>query len=159
MGVEISEGFAEEMSKIIRNDGDFFSLGKGLYYFNMLEKLKVLYQQEYSATTAFWVQTFDKVMVLLPSMMRVNAEYAQECIKICRTLYTLVCGELLCDEKLRLRNTLEIMCMVSNPEPSLYGAVLGLLYGYDTAYREKIKSVLNGYLTGGAEIRQQGTVF
>lgn len=159
MGVDISEGFAVKMDDIIINDGDFFSLGRGLYYFNMLEKLRTLYQQDYVSTAAFLVRTFDKVMTILPSMITVNAEHAQECIKICKTLYTLVCGDILGSEKQRLLDTLIMMCDAKNPEPSLYGAVLGLLYGYDTVYKTKIKQALNGYLTGSAETRQQGAVF
>ena len=46
-----------------------------------------------------------------------------------------------------------------NPEPSLYGAVLGLLYGSDNAYKEDIKQALNAYMTGSEEIKKQGAVF
>ncbi len=58
-----------------------------------------------------------------------------------------------------LFDTFRTMIEKENPEPSLYGAVLGLLYGSNNSYKEDIKDALNSYLTGSEEIKKQGAVF
>lgn len=159
MGIDVSEKFAEKMDEIIINDGDFFSLGKGIYYFNMLDSLKKLYNSEQASTKYFLTKCFNKIVVMLPSMMNVNSEHSQECIKICKTLYSLVSGDVLKEERNRLIETFKTMCSVKKPEPALYGAVLGLLYGNDLSYKTEINHALNGYLTGSEEMHRQGAVF
>lgn len=159
MGIDVSEKFAEKMDEIIINDGDFFSLGKGIYYFNMLDSLKKLYDSEQVSTKYFLTKCFNKIAVMLPSMMNVNSEHSQECIKICKTLYGLVSGDILKEEHDRLFETFKTMCSAKNPEPALYGAVLGLLYGNDLSYKTEINNALNGYLTGSEEMHRQGAVF
>ena len=159
MGIDISEKFEVKLDEIIINDGDFFSLGKGLYYFNMLDTLKKMYNAKGIVTEYFLEKCFNKIIIMLPSMMDVNAEYANECIKICRMMYNLVTGDVLHKEYDTLFDAFRLMIEKDDPEPSLYGAVLGLLYGSENAYKENIRQALNGYLTGSEEIKKQGAVF
>ena len=159
MGIGITDEFAVKTDEIIINDGDFFSLGKGLYYFNMLDTLKKMYNAEGIVTEYFLEKCFQKILIMLPSMMNVDSDHANECIKICRMMYNLVTGEVLNGEYENLFDTFRTMVENENPEPSLYGAVLGLLYGSDNAYKEDIKQALNAYMTGSEEIKKQGAVF
>lgn len=159
MGIDISEKFSEKMNDIIIKDGDFFSVGKAVYYFNMLNSLKKLYDSENLTTEYFLTRCFQKIIIMLPSMINVNAEYSQECIKICKLLYNLVSDSILQNEYITLFDTFKIMIEKDNPEPALYGAILGLLYGSDISYKSHISSALNGYLTGSNEMRKKGAVF
>ena len=159
MGIEITDEFAVKTDEIIINDGDFFSLGKGLYYFNMLDTLKKMYNAEGIVTEYFLEKCFQKILIMLPSMMNVDSDHADECIKICRMMYNLVRGDVLSGEYENLFDTFRTMIEKGNPEPSLYGAVLGLLYGSDNSYKEDIKHALNSYLTGSEEIKKQGAIF
>ena len=159
MGIGVTNEFAVKTDEIIINDGDFFSLGKGLYYFNMLDTLKKMYNAEGIVTEYFLEKCFQKIMIMLPSMMNVSSDHADECIKICRMMYNLVRGEVLNGEYENLFDTFRTMIEKENPEPSLYGAVLGLLYGSNNSYKEDIKDALNSYLTGSEEIKKQGAVF
>ena len=159
MGIGITDEFAVKTDEIIINDGDFFSLGKGLYYFNMLDTLKKMYNAEGIVTEYFLEKCFQKILIMLPSMMNVDSDHADECIKICRMMYNLVRGDVLNGEYENLFDTFRTMIEKENPEPSLYGAVLGLLYGSNNGYKEDIKHALNAYLTGSEEIKKQGAVF
>ena len=159
MGIGISDKFEAKLDEIIINDGDFFSLGKGLYYFNMLDTLKKMYNAQGIVTEYFLEKCFNKLIIMLPSMMNVDSDHANECIKICRMMYNLVTGNVLNGQYETLFDTFKDMIEKENPEPSLYGAVLGLLYGSDNMYKENIKQALNAYLTGSEEIKKQGAVF
>jgi len=159
MGIGISDKFEAKLDEIIINDGDFFSLGKGLYYFNMLDTLKKMYNAKGIVTEYFLEKCFQKIIIMLPSMMNVDSDHANECIKICRMMYNLVTGDILNGEYGTLFDTFRDMTEKENPEPSLYGAVLGLLYGSDNVYKENIKQALNAYLTGSETIKKQGAVF
>lgn len=159
MGIDVSEKFSEKMEDIIVGDGDFFSIGKGIYYFNMLKMLRNLYHSKQAAGEQFLDKCFQKILMMLPSMVHIKAERSEECIKICKMLYQLVSNNSLNREYLELFEAFEAMILDSNPEPALYGAILGLLYGKDVSYKSKISHALNGYLTGSEEMHQQGAVF
>lgn len=159
MGIDISEEAVRKMEDIIIKDGDFFSISKGIYYFDMLDSLKTLYQIEYITTQCFLRKCFEKIIIMLPSMIHVSAEYSQECIKTCKMLYHLVSRDKSTKEYETLFDAFQSMILANDPEPALYGAILGLLYGKDTLYRTKIRDVLNGYLSGSKDRRSQGAVF
>ena len=159
MDIDISAEFAEHMNDIIINDGDFFSIGKAIYYFNMLISLKKLYGIDNSESEYFLEKCFSRIVVMLPSIININFDRAEECIKICRILYNLSCKGILSDRFSELIQAFKDMIEKDNPEPALYGAVLGLLYGYDTSYKSEISNALFGYLTGSDELKKQGAVF
>ncbi len=159
MGIDISDGFSERMNDIIIQDGDFFSVGKAVYYFNMVCSLKKLYGVDSQSSEYFLKKCFQKIIIMLPSMMNVNSDYSQECIKICKMLYNIVSENILSDQYEVLIETFKTMSQANNPEPALYGAVLGLLYGSDVSYKLRINNAFNGYLTGTEEMRKQGAMF
>lgn len=159
MGIDVTENFADKMNDIIINDGDFFSIGKGIYYFNMLHSLGKMYRAEKPSTEYFLVKCFQKIIVMLPSMINVQTEYSDECIQICKMLYNLVSDDVLNSSREILTDTYQTMTESDHPEPVLYGALLGLLYGTDSSYKTKIKYAFEGYLKGTPEMQKQGAVF
>lgn len=159
MGIDISVDFASNMNNIIINDGDFFSIGKAIYYFNTLNSLKKMYNSTKFESEYFLEKCFNKIIIMLPSMINVNSEYSSECIKICKILYNLVSNDLFKDKADVLIQAFVSMIDKDNPEPALYGAVLGLLYGNNVDYKKNINNALYGYLTGSEDLRKKGAVF
>lgn len=160
MGLNTTEGFADKMEDIIISDGDFFSVGQGVYYFNMLHSLYELYRSENHNADHFLRKCFYKACSMLPDMIHVNEEKADECIRICRLLYSLVTGTLICDEFEMLKDVFISMINMNDPEPSVYGAVLGLLYGMDSStFKPEIRIAVQAYLSGSKEIQKKGAVF
>lgn len=159
MGIDVSEEFAVHMNEIIINDGDFFSIGKAIYYFNMIISLKKMYGVDNSESEYFLEKCFNKIVIMLPSIINISSDKSDECVKICRILYNLVSEGTLSDRFSELIQAFKSMCEKENPEPTVYGAVLGLLYGNDMSYKEEINNSLCGYLTGSDELKKQGAVF
>lgn len=159
MGIDVSGEAVQKIENIIINDGDFFSIGKGIYYFDMLDSLKTLYQINHTTAEYFLRKCFQKIIVMLPAMIHISTEYSQECIKICKILYNLASKEKGNKEYEPLFVAFQNMILAKDPEPALYGAILGLLYGKDALYREKISGALKGYLSGSEEMHSQGAVF
>ena len=159
MGINTTEKFSDRMEYIIISDGDFFSIGQGIYYFNMLERLAELYKRDEHNSEYFLKKCFYKAVSMLPDMINVTEERSEECIRICRLLYSLVSGSLLSDEAELLKESFVSMTKKADPEPSVYGAVLGLLYGSDSNYKKEISSAVRAYLSGSKEIQKQGAAF
>lgn len=159
MGINTTDGFSERMEDIIIADGDFFSVGQALYYFNMLGTLQELYSADGSGAAFFLKKCFYKAVSMLPNMINVIPERADECIRICRLMYSLVNGTLSSDESEILRDTFAVMIGRPDPEPSVFGAVLGLLYGFDSSYKADIRQSMQAYLSGSKEMQKQGAVF
>ena len=159
MGLHITDGFFDKMKDIITNDGDFFSVGQGCYYFNMLDSLYELYRIENDSADCFLQSCFYKAVSMLPAMMNVSEDRAGECIRICRMLYSLVIGKIRHDEYEILLEAFVAMTRRPDPEPSVYGAVLGLLYGMDSSYKREIKIAAQAYLSGSKNMQKQGAVF
>ncbi len=159
MGIDTMAGFAEKADDIIVSDGDFFSVGQGIYYFNMLHSLHELYNTENRNADYFLRKCFYKAVSMLPNMINVTDDKANECIKICRQLYSLVTGKILSDEYETLKEAFISMIQKPDPEPSVYGAVLGLLYGIDNEFKNDISMVMREYLSGSKEMQKQGSIF
>ena len=159
MGINTADGFTSRMDDIIVSDGDFFSVGQGLYYFNMLYSLRRLYLSDTNDVEQFIRKCFCRAVTMIPGMADVNEDRADECIRISRLLYSLVSDGILSDEADMLIDAFIALTEHKDPEPSLYGAVSGLLYGRDSSYKNEIRSTVQKYLSGSGEIRKQGAAF
>lgn len=160
MGLSTTEGFADQMENIILSDGDFFSIGQGLYYFQMLYGLQELYDVSRQETDSFLQSCFLRAVVMLPSMIHVTDDRAEECIRLCRLLYSLSTGgRLPAEYSEMLQDAFVRMIQQKDPCPSVCGAVLGLLYGSDSAFRQDIRQSVQGYLSGTKELQKQGAAF
>lgn len=158
MGIMLSKQDAVLIEEILTNDGDFFSLGHGLYYFDMLYTLRNLYHFEDEENLKYLEQCFSKLIALLPSMGAVQTEQAQDCIKICKLLYG-VAGRMLAHRREELKSAFVTLTEREQKEPSVYGAVMGLLYAMDEAYLSDAESAMQGYLKGSAMMKKQGASY
>ncbi len=158
MGITLPPQDTALMEEILVNDGDFFSIGKGLYYFDMLHSLRSLYGFSDDATLRYLTQCFGKLLAMLPSMGNVQAEQADACIEICRLLYG-VTGRLLPHRRAELVLALETLAQRDAKEPSVYGAACGLLYAMDSRRRTMAETAMCGYLRGTLTMQKQGALF
>ncbi len=166
MGLSATDGFSDRMEDILLSDGDFFSLGQGLYYFQMLHGLQVLYDESCQETDRFLQSCFLRAVVMLPAMIHVTDDRADECIRLCRLLFSLISGEedtsgihLPPEYGEMLRDAFIRMTQAQDPCPSVCGAVLGLLYGGDSSFRQPIRQMVAAYLSGTKELQKQGAAF
>lgn len=158
MGITLPPEDAALMEQILVGDGDFFSIGKGLYYFDMLHSLRRLYDFSDDAAVRCIALCFGKLITLLPTMGDVPPERAQECITIFRVLYG-VTGRVLPERQEEFRLALLTLTERAEKEPSVFGAASGLLYAMDGAFRTQAESAMCGYLRGSLPMQKQGALF
>ncbi len=158
MGITLSPEDILFMEKVLSDDGDFFSLGKGLYYFDMLHELRSLYHVQDDAIFIYMEQCFSKLIALLPSMGAVQPEQAQECIHICKLLYN-VSGRVFPERQEELKSALQTLSEREQKEPSVFGAVMGLLYALDGNYLQAAEQAMQSYLQGIPSIQKQGAFY
>ncbi len=158
--LEQQQGIGAHVKEALVSDGDFFSLTAGFMDLKMLYELQELYQVEDRVELEELLEIcFGKIIQLLPSMAGVPQERQQECMECCRELYQMTGHR----HFNRLRPVLmEAMIRLSEREkiqPGLYGAVLGLLYGWDGRYSIHIQEAACGYLKGSGEMRMRSAAF
>lgn len=159
MGIDVNERFAGKMTELIVNDGDFFSVGRAVRYFSMLKNLSGMYSKDMQLAQDFLMMCFNKSVIMLPSMTKVGEEYSFECIKICKQLYDLTVNDFTHDEYVLLIDVFRKMTEKDNVNPSVCGAVMGLLYAGDQNFRRKIAETFSGFMSGTPEVRKNGALF
>lgn len=159
MGLDMGESFDAHLKEIINEDSDFFSLGKGIYYFSMLLELRELYSCEGYDTSEYMKNSYHKLIIMLPSMASIGEDREQEAMDICKTLSSIATEPVLIEERKLLTEAFESLLKKEKKNPALQGTVLGLLYGSNKKYKKAIDSALEGYLKGTLEIRKQGAKF
>lgn len=159
MGISAAERFTERMDDIIISDGDFFSVGKAVYYFNMLCSLHKLYGLNKTMSGYFLKKCFQKILIMLPSMIGVSEDRSAECIKICKLLYNIASDNMFVSEYSELIRRFRFMAESDAPEPALLGCITGLIYGSDPSYKSRIEAIINGYLSGTELQRKSGASF
>lgn len=158
MGIPLQQSELELIDEILTLDGDFFSVGKGLRYFETLNSLQQLYDFADGSSLDYIRQCFEKLIISLPSMAGVTADRADEVISILKSMYG-IAGNILTEELPVFEQTLAAMTQANDKEPSVYGAVSGLLYAMDSARRSDAEIAMRGYLMGTLEIKKQGAEF
>lgn len=158
--LEEQQGMGAHVRETLVADGDFFSLTSGFSDLKMLYELQELYQVEAHVELEGLLELcFGKIVQLLPSMAGVPEERQQECMECCRELYQMTGHKKF--EQLR-PVLMEAMMRLSERkkiQPGLYGAVLGLLYGWDGRYNVRIQEAAYGYLKGSGEMRMKSAAF
>lgn len=155
MGIPLDMQEQRRIDEILSTDGDVFSVGRGLRSFETLHSLNALYGAEDSSSLSCLTRCFDKLISAMPSMAAVPPDNADDCISVLRTMYGLTAGAL--PEKRELfRSALLNMESVRNKEPSVHGAVMGLLYAMEPERRENAEQAMLGYLRGSGAIRKKG---
>lgn len=158
MGIPLQQSEIDLIDAILNSDGDFFSVGKGLRYFEMLNSLQQLYDFPDSSSLDYIRRCFEKLIISLPSMTSVTEDRADEVISVLKTMYG-IAGNILSDEMEVFEQTLTAMTFAKDKEASVYGAVSGLLYAIDSGKRSDAETAMRGYLMGTLEIKKQGAEF
>lgn len=158
MGIKLQQSELDLIDSVLNTDGDFFSVGNGLRYFEMLNSLQQLYDFSDGSSLNYIKRCFEKLIVSLPSMANVAEERADDVISILKTMYGIV-GNVMPEETETFEQTLTVMTEADNKEPSVYGAVSGLLYAMDSEKRSDAETAMRGYLMGTASIKKQGADF
>lgn len=148
------------IKKVLAEDGDFFSLTEGFSHLKRLYELRELYQVKNGDELQDMIAVcFQKILQLLPSVAQVPKEQLPACMQACLSLYQMTGKRsfakyrtLLMDAYLRLLDKKEV-------QPELEGTVMGLLYGYDHTYEERIMQTAAGYLQGTDEMQMKSASF
>lgn len=158
MGIPLNQSETDLIDAILNSDGDFFSVGNGLRYFEMLNSLQQLYDFSDTSSLDYIKRCFEKLIISLPSMVCVSADRADEVISVLKTMYG-IAGNILSEEMEVFSQTLTAMTLANDKEASVYGAVSGLLYAIDSEKRSDAETAMRGYLMGTLEIKKQGAEF
>lgn len=158
--LEEQAGMGAHVREVLAEDGDFFSLVEGFSHLRMLYELQELYQVDDSAELEDLIGIcFQKIVQLLPSMAQVKDEQLKLCMESCLSLYQITGKQKFFQFRQILLEAFERLLGKNNIQPGLEGAVLGLLYGYDSNYEEQIQKTASGYLQGTEDMRMKSAVF
>lgn len=158
--LEEQAGMEEHVKEVLAEDGDFFSLAEGFSHLKMLYELKELYQVEDSSKLQELLAIcFQKIVQLLPSMAQVKEEQMQKCMESCLSLYQMTGKKGFEHFHPVLMNSFKRLLERDHVQPGLEGAVLGLLYGYDSRYDDRIQETAAGYLQGTDDMQMNSAAF
>jgi len=160
-------GFLEEQAKmgahvkeVLLEDGDFFSLTEGFSHLRMLYELQELYQVEDSLELSELINlSFQKTVQLLPSMAQVKKEQENACMESCLSLYQMTGKKGFTHFRPVLLEAMELLLEKKEIQPGLEGAVLGILYGYESGWGERIRETAAGYLKGTEKEQMKSASF
>lgn len=159
----LSEEQAEmgaHLAEVLAADGDFFSLAKGFSQLLMLLELQDLYQvRDALNLDKMTEQCFQKIIQLLPSMGQVGEDRQQECMESLRLLYQAAGRNNAGERKPILMEALKGLLERGSVNPGVEGTVLGLLYGYDGSFGDRITKTAKGYIQGSGEMLSKSAVF
>lgn len=158
--LEEQEGMGAHIREVVAADGDFFSLTEGFSHLRMLYELQELYEVEDSLELEDLISVcFQKIIQLLPSMAQVKEEQQQSCMESCLSLYQITGMRSFSHFRQVLLEAFERLLGQPEVQPGLEGTVLGLLYGYDSSYDERIQRTAAGYLQGTEEMQMKSAAF
>ena len=156
-GIELPE-VSSSINRVLSGDGDLLSIGKGLYYFDMLYNLSRLYGYDSSASFSYLESCFDRLSDSLTELINVPDEQAGECIDILKRLYGL-CDTLFSDRRDTLYAALCEMSQARDKNPAVLGAVMGLMYAFESKNQYIAEDAMRGYLGGSVEVKKQGAKY
>lgn len=157
MGIGI-EDEKKLLTDIVTADGDFFSVGEGMRFFEMLCRLRELYGYEDESAEMLVGLCFSKLISSLPSMAGLPSERADACIRIMKHMLELT-DTLLRDRADELETALRLLISAPDKQPAVYGAAIGLMCRFDSSMRSAAEQALRGYLCGSPEIIRKGAEY
>ena len=167
--LEEQAGMGEHIREVLLTDGDFFSLTEGFSHLKMLFELQELYQVEDSLELGGLLAiSFRKILQLLPSMAQVKEEQETACMESCLSLYQMTGKKGFTHFRQGLMEAMELLLKKNSQgnhprereiQPGIEGAVLGILYGYESGYGERIKETAAGYLKGTEKKQMKSAAF
>ncbi len=159
MGIPISDE-RQLLTERTAADGDFFSVGGGMRYFETLHRLRELYGYGYEDESAEELigLCFSKLIAMLPTMANLPKEAADGCIKVMKHMSALT-DSILRSRAGELETALRLMVSAPDRQPAVYGAAMGLLCRFDDSFRVEAERALGGYLRGAPEVMKQGAEY
>ena len=157
MGISI-EDEQRLLTDIVTGDGDFFSVGEGMRFFETLYRLRELYDYEDESAEKLMGLCFSKLISALPSMAALPSDRADACIRIMKHMLELT-DTLLRDRANELEKALRLLTEADDKQPAVYGAAIGLLCRFDCGMRVTAEKALRGYLRGSPEVVKLGAEY
>lgn len=161
MGIgDVADALAGRMDELLIADGDFASLCAACDALNTLEE----WHSQYGETGTYDYSTllrrcFARVLQMLPSQNRVDDRTVHDVQRACMLIYQVTGRENFADQRPALLRAFELLIGQIPIHPALHGAVLGLLYGSDPAWKASIDACVRGYLQGTRGMMLQSAAF
>lgn len=161
MGIgDVSDHLASHMDRLLLSDGDFTSLCQACASLSTLEEWQVQYDEPGSYDyPALLRRCFARVLQLLPGMHTVDDHGVLEVQQACILLYQVTGRETFTALRPPLMEAFERLARRDPIHPALHGAVLGLLYGGNPAWKEAIDRAVLGYLRGTRNMMLRSAAF
>lgn len=157
---EISDSMIDRMHALLVSDGDFSSLCDACISLNDLRQWQIAYDQQNSEEyDELLGQCFMRVMQLLPSMYCVDQRSVKKVQNSCMMIYQITEQDTFAQYRRKLLDAFEVLSRHNPIQPALHGTVLGLLYGADPDWKQKIDLVITGYLKGTRGMMLQSAEF
>lgn len=158
--LEEQRGLYPHVRQVLAEDGDYFSLAGCFSHLQMLYEVQTLYETDVRLELEELIGIcFQKLVQLLPSMAQVPKEQLTDCMKSFLDLYQLTGRAHFSHGRPMLTEAFLRLLEQKDVQPGLEGTALGLLYGADQRYEERIRRTAAGYLKGTEERRLQSAVF
>lgn len=161
MGIgDVADSLAGRMDQLLLSDGDFASLCAACSKLSTLEQWQSQYDERGSYDyPALLRRCFARVLQILPSMNTVDDRGVTGVQQACMLIYQVTQRSAFADQRPALLNAFEVLISQNPIHPGLHGAVLGLLYGADPAWKGAIDRVVRGYLRGTRGMMLQSANF
>ena len=150
MGIgDVADEMAGQLEDLLITDGDFASLCEAFAALSTLEEWQGQYGEEGTYDyPALLDRCFGRVVQLLPAMHAVDDQGVHAVQQACMLLYQVTGRESFADRRPALAEAFARLVRRDPIHPALHGAVLGLLYGCDPAWKGEIDGTIRGYLRG-----------
>ncbi len=140
---------ASRMDQLLVTDGEFASLCGACASLSTLEEWQVQYGEQGGYDyPALLRRCFGRVLQLLPRMNSVDDHGVRKVQQACMLLYQVTGRETFAVLRPPLIEAFQRLVGQNPIHPALHGAVLGLLYGDDSRWKEKIDKIAESYLRG-----------
>lgn len=161
MGIgDTADALAGRMDELLITDGDFASLCAACISLNTLEEWHHQYGESGTYDyPALLRRCFARVMQMLPAQNRVDDRHVHGVQQACMLIYQVTGRENFAAQREPLLRAFELLIQQNPIHPGLHGAVLGLLYGNDPAWKSAIDGVIRGYLKGTPGMMRQSASF
>ena len=161
MGIgDVSDALAGRLDELLIQDGDFASLCAACASLNTLDEWQTQYGERGTYDyPALLRRCFGRVLQLLPSMGTADDRQVPAIQQACMLLYQVTGRDSFSLQRPALLDAFEALTRQNPVHPALHGAVLGLLYGADPAWKQNIDAAIRGYLQGTPGMLLQSASF
>ena len=161
MGVgDVSDALAGRLDELLIQDGDFASLCAACAFLNTLDEWQAQYGERGAYDyPALLRRCFGRVLQLLPSMAVADDRQVPEIQQACMLLYQVTGRDSFAAQRPALLDAFQSLIRQDPLRPALHGAVLGLLYGADPGWKDRIDAAVRGYLQGTPGMLAQSASF